>query len=275
MAHTCFRRSVGLLVLACASQGGVTPGYSQQMIAIGQATTGVLEPTDMRTEDGTYMDVFGLAARGGQTVVLTVQSADFNPVSALYLTTDGKNVQPIRAVSGDLSGRGNVPRVYTIPQDGVYMVAVMSASAGESGNYTLSLAPGGSGQSAASSAAPGEGRSTERWARVAQTAKFVADVDRSHIVPQGSGIYRVWVRRTFYAPTSGEDAYDVALNQMDYDCIRRRTRIVAIHTSLNSRPVYSTPSGLRVGDDWIDWVPESGGEATGEMVCEFARERGL
>jgi hypothetical protein len=181
-----------------------------------------------------------------------------------------------KKIGADDDGAGGTDSrlVIAVPQEGQYFIGVSSVDPGESGRYTLSLELGGSRQAATPPPSRVGGGSADRWLPASETDIFVVDVDRTRIVPQGNNVYRAWVRHSYTSPETDPDGdtYDLTITQRDYDCVKRLGRFVSVVQYLGSRVVYSTPSGVSLGS-WVDWVPDSSGEAIGEMVCELARRR--
>ena len=247
-------------------------GEGPQTISVGQTIRGVLESTDTRLDDGSFMDGYVFSARRGQVVAITLRSSEFDTYTEIYLLSDDdwKKIGDDDDSGGDTDSRV----VITIPQDGQYFIGVSSAERGQVGRYTLSLGPGGRSQQAAPP--PSTSRSAERWVRTSETDDSATDFDQTRIVRQGNGVYRVWVRNSYNSPeeTGTGASYDRILDQYDFDCSRRQLRAVSSILYLGSRVVYSTPPE-RGPDSWKPWVPDSIGELTGQVVCEYARRRGL
>ena len=243
-------------------------------ISVGQTARGILESTDIRLDDGGHMDGYTFSARRGQTVTVTLQSSDFDAYAEVYLSV-GDEVKLV-GQDDDSGGGTNSRLVITIPQDGQYLIGVSSAEPEELGRYTISLTAGGSRQAATPTPSPSAGESTERWIRAGTAPTFTDDIDQTRIVPQGGGVYRAWIRRTYNSPQTISDGlrYDVRIEQKDYNCLRRQTRIISTHVYLGSEVVYTDPSSSAPGP-WRDWVPDSVGETIGNTVCEFARRQGI
>ena len=262
---------------APASAAGTTTshgnGEEPVRISVGQAIRGVLEPTDTRLDDGSFMDGYLFSARRGQTIEITLRSSEFDPYMQVYLSAGDQT----RKIGEDDDGGGGTDSqlLITMPQDGTYFVGVSSVDPGESGRYTLSLAPRGSSEAASPPPRPSTSGSTERWVRTGETDDFTTEFDQTRIVRQGNGVFRVWVRNSYDSPETTETGavYDRTLDQHDYDCLRRQVRTVSTILYRGTRVVYSSPPGL-APDGWTAWVPDSIGESTGQRVCEYARRRG-
>lgn len=84
--------------------------------------------------DNSYFDAYTFEGYVGQQVVIDMVSNDFNSFLILILP-DAANV-----LQDDDSGGGSNAQITTVlPQDGSYIVLANSLSAGETGDYTLSV----------------------------------------------------------------------------------------------------------------------------------------
>jgi hypothetical protein len=126
-----------------------TADASAATITMGTPIDGALAPGDGTYSDGSYIDVYTFRGRSGQTVMLRLESTDFDPM--LFLAGPGEFSES----NDDAEGKNSI--ISTIlPADGAYRVTVNSYGAGATpGRYRLTLAPGGSGTAPATGSAEG------------------------------------------------------------------------------------------------------------------------
>jgi hypothetical protein len=127
-------------------------------IAFGETIQGVLESGDTQLDSGAYVDVYQFRGRAGQTVVIDVASADFDPLVGLVVRT--KSGEFATVARDDDGGEGRNARLQLdLPLSSAYGVVVGAHSSGTAtGRYTVRLHGGGQaagdGRSAAESPQP-------------------------------------------------------------------------------------------------------------------------
>jgi hypothetical protein len=110
------------VVLGC--EGG-TP------LAVNQTMNGTLEEGDMLDIDGAYLDRYALTVEEDASLVITMDSEDVD--AFLWLLSTGESV----INNDDDSGEGFNARIEQRLNRGCYFVEATSATADESGDYTL------------------------------------------------------------------------------------------------------------------------------------------
>jgi serine protease Do len=242
-------------------------GAAPSTIRVGQpAVQGALERGDAAFDDGGYFDLYSFTARRGQRLTITLRSDDFDAYVRLAYARSADDLDWVG--EDDDGGLGTNARLsVTAPEDGEYWIAVSSYDE-EPGGYELAVRE--------SDARAGGGREgddeelDDRWVPAGEAEGFERFVDRTRVAPQGTGVYRVWVRSIYAEPYTDEygDTYDNVLARMDYDCARRRWRAVQLIQYLGGELVWTSDEETGA---WEDWVPESVGETTGETACRLAR----
>jgi len=109
---------------------------ADRAITVGDTKYGQLAGTDERIEDGRYAQAWALEGEPGQTVVILLESDDFD--AYLYLIGPGFS-QPEE--DDDSAGDLNAELTVTFPEGGRYLVIVSALSAGDIGQFTLSVRP--------------------------------------------------------------------------------------------------------------------------------------
>ena len=127
-----------LLPLAAAALTAGT-AQAQRPIAPGEITRGSLTRSDPRMDDGTYYDEYTFSGRRGETVIVRMESDDFD--TFLYLGTMRRGT--FRDVaSDDDGGDGTDSRIEVeLPEDGTYVIYASSLHE-DTGPYTLTLTGG-------------------------------------------------------------------------------------------------------------------------------------
>jgi hypothetical protein len=108
-------------------------------LLLGALAAGRLESTDERSH-GSYIDTYTYRGRAGETIVVTLRSADFDTTLRMGMVEHAA----CRALPGDDNGGGGTDsrlRVH-LPHDGVYHVHISSTRAGATGAYTVTVQPG-------------------------------------------------------------------------------------------------------------------------------------
>lgn len=113
---------------------------AQRSLVPGEITTGSLTSADPQMDDGAYYDEYAFDARRGETVVLQMESSDFDAYLHLGLSRRSGGWREL--ARDDDGGNGRNARLqYVVPEDGTYTVRASSLSQA-SGRYTLTLAGG-------------------------------------------------------------------------------------------------------------------------------------
>jgi S1-C subfamily serine protease len=232
-------------------------------VAVGESVTGALRSGDLRVEGGGWFDAYRLTARSGERVTISVRSNDFDTFVAVGRVGRGKELEVLGS-DDDGAGGTNSRLTLAAPSDGEYVIAVRAFDEAETGSYTV-LVRRAEAEPARTAAAQEE--EDERWLPVSATGAYRETLDRTRIATQGESTYRVWLRRLYQEPTTDQygDTYDREMMQLDYDCGRRRLRLVQIVQYLGARQIYES-------DDrptkWTEWGTTPAGGA-GEAVCEY------
>lgn len=120
--------------------GAVDTVAAPGMVVLNQPVAGRLEQTDEKGENGAYVDTYTHQGRAGETLVISVQSDEFDA----YVKLGNVNHGACRPVQADDNGGGGTDarlRV-RIPRDGEFHVHVSSARRGQTGAYTLTVVRG-------------------------------------------------------------------------------------------------------------------------------------
>jgi hypothetical protein len=122
---------------------GSSPPPVCTAIAIGQTITGSLAATDPQSpyRPGRHANCFTLTAAGGDSAIISMNSPAID--AFLYLISPANEV----LTSDDDSGGGTNARIpslgsFVFPAAGIYTIEATSYAAGETGGYTLAVAPG-------------------------------------------------------------------------------------------------------------------------------------
>lgn len=123
-----------LLSLAALALCGASAA-AQRTLHPGELVDGSLARGDLRLSDGRYYDEYTFRARRGETVVVRLESEDFD--AYLFL---GEGDGPFRELArDDDGGDGRDARIrFVVPEDGRYIVRASSLHS-DTGPYTLSL----------------------------------------------------------------------------------------------------------------------------------------
>ena len=115
------------------SQGGGQGQAAQSSARLRQQ--GNLGPGDRTLQDGSYFQEFTFRGRAGQTVLIRLESPDFDPY--LILLDDARN----RIAENDDANANttNSGLSVRLPRDGTYSVLVNSFQAGERGRFLLTV----------------------------------------------------------------------------------------------------------------------------------------
>ena len=110
-------------------------------IRLGQTVTGDLSARDPETDDGLPYDAFSFRARQGERIAVALDSEAFDPVVRIGRMENGAFVQLAENDDGPDSGL-NSRLVFTVPDNGDYLIRVTPLNAADAGDYRLSLQEG-------------------------------------------------------------------------------------------------------------------------------------
>jgi hypothetical protein len=114
--------------------------HAQRPIVPGEFTQGSLTRSDPQLPDDSHYDEYVFDARRGETVVVSMESDDFD--TYLYLGTGGRNRGFRELARDDDGGNGTDSRLrLVIPDDGTYVIRASSLHE-DTGEYTLTLTGG-------------------------------------------------------------------------------------------------------------------------------------
>lgn len=117
------------------------PLSAQQRIRLGQTVQGSLDAGSLKLDDGSYFDLYRYDSRGNETIVILMESSDFDAYLMLG-TLDGGNFNQL--ASDDDGGGGTNSRIeYQITSSGSYYIRANTLEADQTGNYTLRLQSAG------------------------------------------------------------------------------------------------------------------------------------
>lgn len=143
--------------------------HSWPAVLPGASVNGRLDSSDVVRDDGSYTDGFLYNGQQGETITVTMRSADFDS----WLVVDDPNGALHQ--SDDDSGGGHDSRIkVTLPHAGRYLILANVINSATTGNYSLTVTSDrqGSGTTVASNQGP-----SEDWARCADDDnKYPLDV---------------------------------------------------------------------------------------------------
>jgi tetratricopeptide (TPR) repeat protein len=131
--------------------------HSWPTILAGASLNGSLDRSDVLRDDGSYTDGFFYDAQQGETITITMRSADFDS----WLVVDDPN-GALHEHDDDSGGGRDSRLTVTFPHAGRYLILANDVTSGATGNYSLTLTSDhqGSGTTTASNQVP-----NEQWAR--------------------------------------------------------------------------------------------------------------
>lgn len=251
---------------ATAARGFRIPSVEAlRRVDAGEPVPGSLRRGDSELANGGYFDAYRIRAERGDRLTVTVRSSDFDTFVAVGQAGRGEELAVLG--SDDDGGTGTNSRlVVTAPEDGEYVIAVRAYDVGETGSYTLQVREGGGAPIRSSTVERVEEADAGRWLRSGSTELYRESVDRTRIAAQGEGAYRVWVRRVYRRPHTDQygDTFDREMLQYDYDCGRRRVRVIQVIQYLGERTIYQSDTRP---EKWTEWYPGTTTEESGEAVC--------
>jgi hypothetical protein len=134
-------------------------------IGLDEAVSGELAAGDRKVDGLMYNDTYTYPGRAGETIRVTLRSADFNTV----VTVGAYEVGECTELGADDDGGGGTDSrlTMTLAEDGAFHIHVTSAEAGETGRYTLLVERGDPAEAAG-------GMASELLAATTLTADTVA-----------------------------------------------------------------------------------------------------
>ncbi len=207
----------------------------------------------------------------GQTVTIVAASTEIDTYLELARWPPGDSLRML-AEDDDGVGNTNAMIAYRLPATGDYLIGVYSYEAGQEGSYILMVFDGDESEDIRSNAT---GLVDGRWRPVSGTDSFTRYMDPATIRNVRPGVYEVWTRDDYKEPQRLRDGrlYDRAVDLLEVDCGRRRSRSLQISFYRGERVVESY--------DWSDrttsaaWRPGSVGPARRALSPAGARRRGL
>lgn len=120
-------------------EGGSAPAADAVAMPIqaGRAVQGELTRDDAQADDDSFYDLYVFQGRAGETVTITLTSADFDAFLVLGRMVDGV-FQPTESNDDGPDGTNSELRV-TLPESGEYGIRANTLMGGETGAYTLRL----------------------------------------------------------------------------------------------------------------------------------------
>jgi hypothetical protein len=135
-------RSFVPLLAALVAAAAAAPLLAQGTVSAGQTVSGRLTAADPTLEDGSHFHLWVYQGGAGESLMVTLRSADFDA----YLTwgrLDGTTFHPL--ASDDDGAGGTDSRLFVRVEGGRHAIRTNSLLAGETGAYTLSVEPAGTG----------------------------------------------------------------------------------------------------------------------------------
>ncbi|MBK7714666.1 MAG: PPC domain-containing protein [Gemmatimonadetes bacterium] len=124
-----------------AGGGGADRPRVVGAITVGTPVSGELKQGDEVLDDDSFADSYSLRGRSGQTLAITLTSADFDAYLAVGRLVDGAYV----SLESDDDGAGgtNSKVDVTLPAEGDYIVRANTLFKNKTGSYTLLVTAGG------------------------------------------------------------------------------------------------------------------------------------
>jgi hypothetical protein len=117
----------------------VVPPPPAQQLRVGQTVSGSLDSTDPEMGDGSYYDLYRVTLRAGETIVVTLRSSAFDAYLSVGRMVGGEFEE---GDSDDGGAGGTDARVTLVAAEaGEYYIRANSLGGGQTGSYTLELAP--------------------------------------------------------------------------------------------------------------------------------------
>ena len=203
MRNVLFSTALSLSLAAAPLLTG--PAIAQQRLQPGGTVQGDLSRGDDQLDSGEFIDIYEVQGRAGQSLSVTMTSADFDTYLMIRGPGDFQEDNDDSGEDGTNAGL-NV----RLPADGTYRITATSYEPGESGRYALSLNGGGGGPARAVTNNQGQGNSGGGTLQVGRGASGVlAQGDRRLQTGEFADDWELSVRR-------GE-TYTVSLDAGDFD----------------------------------------------------------
>jgi hypothetical protein len=112
-------------------------GIPPMPISPGETLEGRLTESDSREADGSYRDAWTFRGRAGETFVITMRSEDVD--AFLHVGRMAGDEWELLDSDDDGAGEGDAEVIFTLTDDGEYLIRAGTYDADETGAYTLSL----------------------------------------------------------------------------------------------------------------------------------------
>ena len=109
-----------------------------QDVQVGETLSGTLQPSDVRLENGAFVDSYRLTGRAGEVVTITVRSGEFD---AFVVVGDPERDRTPLGYDDDSGGGYDAQVTVRLPRDGAYSIGIAAAGQKPTGRYTLSVVP--------------------------------------------------------------------------------------------------------------------------------------
>jgi len=106
-------------------------------LSIGQPMESSLDENDGTLDDDSHYELWTIRARAGQRLVITLASEDFDTYLAVG-RMDGDDFEEIESNDDGEEGTDS-EIVFTVPEDGTYVIRANSLGGGETGEYVLTV----------------------------------------------------------------------------------------------------------------------------------------
>lgn len=128
-------RETGAYRLQISASGNGATGNDTVNLALGAGVAGRLQDGDADREEGQYQDYYSFQGTAGQTLRVSLQSAEFDTWLRV-ISPAGTELE-----NDDFEGSTSLSQVeWRLPETGRYSVVVSSYRAGETGSYEVAVA---------------------------------------------------------------------------------------------------------------------------------------
>ncbi len=129
--------ATGAYTISVESSRGTPTTKGVAAIQAGRTVQGRLDSSDRQLSDDSYFDVYEYRGSAGETIVITMRSADFDA----FLQGGPPAGDDLSSADSDDDGGGgtNSQITTTVPSGGVYRIRANSLGANATGDYTLSV----------------------------------------------------------------------------------------------------------------------------------------
>jgi hypothetical protein len=125
------------------SGSGGSGGGSGSVLRVGSSASGSLSSSDATLDDGSYFDEWSYSGQGGESITVTMTSADVDSYLLAFLG-NGMSSGEYLAEDDDSGGGLNAQITLTLPASGTYTFVANTFGQGETGSYEMSVTSGGS-----------------------------------------------------------------------------------------------------------------------------------